>query len=243
MNVALAGIVVALPEECRSLTAQRVRRGDCFSLGDARLVCVAGMGRENALQAAHRLVEAGARGLVSWGCAAALSPTLKSGDVCLPAEIVDGHTGRWAATALWHQRARQALEDAAGAVCSERLLSAERLAVSAAHKRDLAATSGAVAVDMESAAVASVASAFEMPFIAVRAIADPADMALPRAVVSATDATGAVSRAALLSELLRHPGEIGALLRLASQFRSALRTLTRAADRMGAGMRLDADGV
>jgi hypothetical protein len=34
--------------------------------------------------------------------------------------------------------------------------------------------------------------------------------------------------------VLLHPGEAGAMLRLASQFRAALRTLTRAADRMGA---------
>lgn len=242
MNVALAGLVVALPEECRSLTTQRVRLGDCLVLGEARLVYLAGMGPENALAAARRLVAAGARGLVSWGCAAALSPTLRPGDLCLPAEIVDGRCARWAAAAAWHARARQALTDA-DEVRTGRLVSAERPVASTADKRHLAAASGAIAVDLESAAVAAVAHAFDLPFLAVRAIADPADMALPHAVLRAADSTGAIRRSALLGQLLRHPTEIAVLLQLASQFRSARRTLTRAAERLGAGMLLDAGGI
>lgn len=242
MNVSRAGLVVALPEECRSLSPRRVQRGDCFPLDDARLVCIAGMGRDNARQAAQRLVEAGARALVSWGCAAALSPLLKAGDLCLPAEIIDADTGRWVASAAWQRRVREALEHAC-AVCGEPLLSADRLAASVADKRVLAAASGAVAVDMESAAVAAVASARDLPFLAVRAIADPADMALPGAVVRTTDDTGALSRSALIGELLRHPREIAGVLRLAAQFRAALQTLTRAADRLGADLLLDAGAV
>jgi adenosylhomocysteine nucleosidase len=163
---------------------------------------------------------------------------MKAGDLCLPAEIVDTRARRWAASEPWHRRARQALQDA-GDICTDTLLSADRLAATAAEKAALAARAGAVAVDMESAAVAAVACDLDLPFLAVRAIADPADMALPRAAMRALDATGTVRRSALLGEVLLHPGELGALLRLASQFRAALRTLTRAADRMGAGLQLD----
>jgi adenosylhomocysteine nucleosidase len=204
------------------------------------MVCVAGIGLDNAGRAARRLVEAGAHGLVSWGCAAALSPRMKSGDLCLPLQIVDEQTRHWPAAEAWHQRAQRALLDT-GAVCTEPLVSAEGLAVSTADKRKLAAASGAVAVDMESAAVAAVASECDVPFIAVRAIADPADIALPGTIVRATDATGAVRRTTLLGGLLSHPGEIGAVVRLAWQFRAALRTLTRAAARMDAGMLLGAN--
>lgn len=238
MNAAVAGLIVALPEECRSLTARRVRRGDLFELGDARLVCVAGAGSENAARAARRLVEGGARGLVSWGCAAALSPALKPGDLCLPVQIIDLRARRWAAAGSWHGRAERALQDATHLEVGT-LLCADRPVATAAEKAALAARSGAVAVDMESAAVAAVASELAVPFLAARAIADPADMALPRAATRALDATGTLRRSVLLGELLLHPGEIGALLRLASQFRAALRTLACAADRMGAGMLLD----
>lgn len=242
MSAAVAGFVVALPEECRSLTARRSRSGDCFELGDRRLVCVAGMGSENATHAAHRLVEAGARGLVSWGCAAALSPTLKPGDLCLPAEIVDTHAGRWAASRSWHERARRALQGAVE-LSPGTLLTADQPAATSAEKRTLAAQFHAIAVDLESAAVAAVAQKRKVPFLAVRAIADPADMGLPRAVVRATDATGTVRRSVLFGHVLLHPGEAGALLRLASQFRAALRTLSCAADQMGAGALLDEGGA
>jgi adenosylhomocysteine nucleosidase len=233
VSAAVAGFVVALPEECRSLTARRSRSRDCFELGDRRLVCVAGMGRENATHAAHRLVEAGARGLVSWGCAAALLPTLRPGDLCLPAEILDTRARRWAASRPWHERARRALQGTVE-LFPGTLLTADQPAATSSEKFSLAAQFHAIAVDLESAAVAAVAEERKVPFLAVRAIADPADMGLPRAVIRATDATGTVRRSVLFGHVLLHPGEAGAMLRLASQFRAALRTLTRAADRMGA---------
>lgn len=242
MNAAVAGLIVALPEECRSLTSRGTRRGDCFALGDARLVCVAGVGRDNAARAAHQLMERGARGLVSWGCAAALSPALRPGDVCLPAEIVDTHARRWLVSEAWHRHARHALEGA-GEVCAATLLTTDRPVATAAHKRALATRTGAVAADMESAAVAAVAHEHDMPFLTVRAIADPAEVSLPRAAMRALDAAGTVRRITLFGEVLRHPGELGALLRLASQFRTALRALARSADRMGPGMQLDEGGA
>jgi adenosylhomocysteine nucleosidase len=242
VGAAIAGLVVALPEECRSLTARRMHRDECVELGAARLVCVAGVGGENAARAAHRLVEAGARGLVSWGCAAALAPKLKPGDLCLPAEILDRNAVRRGASRDWHQRAKDALRGA-GNLYTETLLTTDRLVATAAEKRALAAACGAIAVDMESAAVAAVACEHGLPFLAVRAIADPADMVLPRAVMRATDAQGTVRRSVLLGHALLHPGEVGALWRLASQFRAALRTLARTADRMGVGVLLDNRGT
>ncbi len=239
VSARVAGLVVALPEECRSLTARRVRRGDCFDLGNARLVCIAGVGGGNAARAAQRLVEAGAAGLVSWGCAAALSPALEPGDLCLPTAILDTRAVRWTVSPAWQERAQEALQGS-GSVYTGTLLTADRLAATAANKRDLAAQFDVIALDMESAAIAAVARRHGLPFLAVRAIADPAHLGLPPAAIGAMDAAGTVRRSVLLGHLLRHPGELSALLRVAVQFRAALRTLARTADRMGAGMLLDA---
>jgi adenosylhomocysteine nucleosidase len=152
------------------------------------------------------------------------------------------HARRWAASQTWHHRTKDALWPDSNPETGV-LLTADRLAASAADKAGLAAQWGAVAVDMESAAVAAVAHELDVPFLCVRAIADPAEMALPRALLRATDAAGAVRRVALLGELLGRPGDVGTLLRLASHFRAALRTLARAADRMGTGMLLGARGA
>jgi adenosylhomocysteine nucleosidase len=232
VSAAVAGLVVALPEECRSLTDKRVRRGECFALGEARLVCIAGIGGDNARHAARRLIDDGASGLLSWGCAAALSPSFKPGDLCLPEEILDARGERRTVSPVWHERARKALEPDFDPRTGP-LLTTDCIAATATDKHALAAQFRAVAVDMESAAVAAVARERDVPFLAVRAIADPVDMALPAAVLHATDAHGTVHPSLLLRHTLLHPGQALGLLRLASHFRAALRTLTGAARRMG----------
>lgn len=239
MSAFVAGLIVALPEECRSLTDRRVRHGDCFALTDASLVCIAGVGAGNAARAARSLIEGGARGLLSWGCAAALCPALKPGTLCLPTEILDLDGTRHAVSADWHQRTWGALR-AGFDPRTDPLLTSNHLVRTAVDKQTLAAKYRAVAVDMESAAVAAVAHLRDVPFLVVRAIADPAHLALPRSVVRATDAQGTTHRSAMLGHALRHPGELYRLLRLALHFRAALRTLTGAAQRMGGGFLLDA---
>jgi adenosylhomocysteine nucleosidase len=175
---------------------------------------------------------------MSWGCAAGLSPTLRPGDLCLPASIVDARGVHRAASAGWHQRAVSSLQ-ATFDVHTGPLLTTDRIAPTEADKRSLAEKFGAIAVDMESAAVAAVARERDVPFLAVRAIADPADMPMPPAVLRATDTQGNIRLSVLLGQVLLHPGEAGGLMRLASHFRAALRTLTRTADRMGLGLLLD----
>jgi len=237
VSAATAGLVVALPEECRSLTRRRVGRGDCLRLGPTQLVCVAGAGGENAVRAAHRLVDAGAAGLISWGCAAGLAPALRAGDLCLPIETVDVRGSHRPVSEAWHWRAETALQAAVG-LHSGPLLTADRIAATPAAKRSLAAEFSAIAADMESAGVAAVALERGVPFLVVRAIADPADMALPSAVLRAADADGNVRRLALLGHVLLHPSDCSDLLKLASHFRAALQTLTRAADALGPDLQL-----
>jgi hypothetical protein len=89
---------------------------------------------------------------------------------------------------------------------------------------------GAVAADMESSAVAEVASAERVPFIVVRAIVDTAQDAVPAAALSATGAGQDRPRLGrLLASLARTPGELPALIRLARRYRSASRTLAAVA--------------
>jgi adenosylhomocysteine nucleosidase len=96
--------------------------------------------------------------------------------------------------------------------------------VSSADKALAFSTTGALAVDMESATIAAIAARHELPFIAVRVIVDTADDALPHAVVSATR-SGRLRLWWLIASLARAPGEIAALLRIARRYRMATRSL------------------
>ncbi len=94
---------------------------------------------------------------------------------------------------------------------------------------------GALAADMESHAVAELASAAGMPFIVVRAISDGADQALPAAAIRFLGADGRIRPTALIGVIAR-PAALAALVRLGLQTRRALGTLSQAARRAGASL-------
>lgn len=222
------GVVIALPLECRSLGATRAKRLDTLQPHPNCWITVSGAGPVNAAAAAEKLVERGARRLVSWGCAGALAEHLAPGDVIIAQSIrsADGKIGNLAAA--WRQRLLLRLN---GQVpCDEGVLTeSETVVASPDAKRNLRETSGAVAVDMESAAVLRIAERHQLPFLAVRAIADTAVMALPAIVLNALDEHGEVRLPTLLLELARRPSELRPLLHLNRCFRRAIQSLERVA--------------
>ena len=205
-----AGVVAALAVEARTLTAKDVR------------VAVSGMGQAAAARAARGLLDDGATALVSWGMAGALDPNLAAGTICLPAEVIDTQGTRFATARAW----RESLVSAIGArpVTSGTLLTNPQPIDSATAKQAAYRRTGAVAVDMESAAVAEVAVAHGVPFIAVRVIVDVAADSLPPAVLAATQG-GQVALGRLLRGLLRSPADIVPLMRLARRYRTAIGAL------------------
>jgi hypothetical protein len=104
----------------------------------------------------------------------------------------------------------------------------------AAGKTALFATTGAAAVDMESAIVGRAAQRHGLPFAILRVIADPAHRPLPSAALVAMRADGEVDLAAVLGALAKDPGQLPALIRLAFDARAAFSTLVRARALLGA---------
>jgi len=101
------------------------------------------------------------------------------------------------------------------------------------EKRMLFDRTGALAVDMESAAVAQVARGAQIPFAIVRAIVDPQTTPIPAAALASIDELGRPRIASLLSALAREPRDLLALVRLSACFRAALASLKRAAEIAG----------
>jgi adenosylhomocysteine nucleosidase len=175
---------------------------------------------EGARRAARRLIAAGASAIVSFGLAGGLDPTLPAGTVVVADAVLGG--GRvWRTDATLSAR----LGGGTGHLC----LALDRIAATAAEKQRLGAETGAAAGDIESGVAAAVASAAGMPFGVLRAICDPADRDLPPAALVALNAAGAVGPARVTLSILRHPGQIGALIGLARDAALAQRAL---ADRL-----------
>ena len=200
----MLGVVVGLAAEAE------VARRLCTT------VAVGGGDPAGAMQAAERLVEDGARGLISFGLAGGLSPNLNAGSVIVPEGVIDPAGHRW--------RADAGLSTRLGAVGGW-LLAASDIIATRAAKRLAWQQSGAVAADLESGAVAEVAARHGLPFAVLRAVCDPADRDLPPAALTALDPAGRIRPGALLQSLIRFPGQLPALVALgreANQARQAL---------------------
>jgi hypothetical protein len=97
---------------------------------------------------------------------------------------------------------------------------------SARDKAALASRFAAVAVDMESAALAHVCAEHSIPFAAIRAISDMADESLPAAIGGFFHAEGRLRFGAVIGAILRDPLLIRRLRQLQRQTERACVALT-----------------
>jgi hypothetical protein len=104
------------------------------------------------------------------------------------------------------------------------------------EKQRLHEKTGAIAVDMESPAVAATARQFNLPFLAVRVIADTADRRVPAWLSGVIDEAGAVKPGAFCAGLLKRPGDLADIARLAGANRRALTSLRSVAALLGPGL-------
>jgi adenosylhomocysteine nucleosidase len=200
----MIGIVTGLTAEARiAATLGRAKAGGGTPAGAA--------------WAAKELLESGATALISFGLAGGLDPALPPGTLIIPRAVVTDAT-TWATDAT--------LTRALGGPLHT-LYAGAALVITAAEKASLRSTTGADALDLESGAVGDIAAAHGVPFAVLRAICDPADSTLPPAAIIALDARGAIAMARVAASVLRHPGQLPALLRLAAHAASARNALQR----------------
>jgi adenosylhomocysteine nucleosidase len=207
-------------------------------LGEGSLLAVSGIGHTAAKAAANALVDAGVSALMTFGMAGGLDPALTAGTIVLPSELVSADGTRFATCRTWRQRIGASINPPR-ALSEGTLLMSDQAIETPADKAAAFRGTGAAAVDMESVAVAAVAAGRKLPFVAVRVIVDTAADMLPRAVVAASRA-GRVRIGRLIAGLTLAPIEIVALVRLASRYRLAKRSL-RAVAEAGALVPLDSD--
>lgn len=241
----MLGIYAALPAEARSLfhysptgltllnRPAALKTRVLMPLGNDTQVWIGGIGPEHARVGADQLLQAGARALLSWGCAAALKPGLNAGDIIIPATIMDSaRQAKFKPDHDWRQRFLQPLLTAPGRlgnILQDTLCSSDQVVATRMDKQQLAEQTGASAVDMETAAIAEQAAAAGVPFLCVRVIADTASMQLSPQLLQTLDAFGRPDMQQLAGYLLREPAAIVQLWQLNRAFRRARRQLTRLA--------------
>jgi adenosylhomocysteine nucleosidase len=136
----------------------------------------------------------------------------------MPATVLSGDD-RFAADAALAQRF--------GGLTEHTLLAGTFVVADTAGKAELRGATGAHAVDLESGAVARVATEHGLPFAVIRAVCDPATRNLPPAALLALDSSGAIGFSAVIGSVCRNPAQIPALIALGLDAARARRSLLR----------------
>ncbi len=213
-------ILFALPEESREFCAcvqVEKRSGSGVDLrvhgllGAAPVVVAhTGVGAVRAAARARAIVrEETPAALISAGFAGGLHPSAALGRVVVDAP---GWAGQIPAACL-----------------AGRIVSAPRVVEGAAEKAALGHRTGALAVDMETAAIAAVAAEAGLPMAAVRTISDPVESDLPVPMAIWFDAERQRPRPfSLVWYLLRHPARIPPFARFVRGLAPARQALAQA---------------
>lgn len=211
------GVVCGLKSEAS--TFERAMRAAAIS-PEATRIGVSGARAAEARAIAGRFAEEGVEALWSVGVSGGIDPRLKPGDVVVATSVRALGGSEWPTS-------RQLIEalPKADAPIFGALLGSDDIIQTTEEKARLFAATGALAVDMESHAVAQVASERGLPFLAIRAIADPADRALPPAAMNAVAPDGSTRVFQTLLECVRSPAQLPALIELGGQSNAALAKL------------------
>ena len=164
------------------------------------------------------------RGVISFGIAGGLDPTLRSGDVVVATEVLSGDT-RWLAGLALNEELIASVALGSRRVVRGGLAGVEQMVVAQSRKAALRSETGAAAVDMESHIAAAYAAEAGLPFAALRVISDPASRALPALARSAIKPNGEIDLRKVLSGVARNPLTLRALVSTGIDFNRALRSL------------------
>jgi adenosylhomocysteine nucleosidase len=159
---------------------------------------------------------------------------LNNGSLFCPEQVLDENGGVYTADPQWQIRLQQRLATAHLSLHTRgSLLSVQNPLLTPADKSTAQKQHAALAVDMESAAVAQVARERGLPFVVLRAIVDEVGDTIPAALNNSVDAWGRPLALGLIAALCRHPSVLGDLPRLYSRMQRATQALRAAATATG----------
>ncbi|MCC7017649.1 MAG: purine phosphorylase [Rhodospirillales bacterium] len=203
----------------------------------APMVEIAGASGARAEAAALGLLAGGCGAILSFGVAGGLDPALAPGTAVIADAVVAPDGRRFPADAAWRDAVKSAL---AGTVplAEGAIAGSDAPLLTAEAKRNFAALTGAIAVDMESHGAAKAAALKGAPFLAIRAVADTASRAIPPWVMDAILPDGGLAPDKIARALLPKPWMVWGLIGLARDQGRALGSLRRVATRLGPGFGL-----
>jgi adenosylhomocysteine nucleosidase len=166
----------------------------------------------------------GAPLVVSAGVCGALDPRLAPGDLVIPERVIDARGASYQIGVSHH---REALSRLSAPACTDPLVTSNRVVATTEAKASLFASSGAAAVDMESAIIIERAARSAYPALVVRAVSDDSRQSLPAKLVGLVDSEGRLRVARALALTVTRPMTLPSALGLGRRTRRALRAVAR----------------
>lgn len=236
MNGAI-GLVVALNAEARALMGagpwkhadgaafRRSRLGNNTTL----IVVRSGMGLENARKASQWLIQEGVAAMGVVGVCGGLATELGPGDLILADAVIQEERGQcrhvWTGDSSLVETVCGTLRGEGLPAYSGPIISVQKPLLFSQEKESLFRQTGAIAVDMESAAAASVAQSASLPFFAFRAVCDASDRSIPDDLANCLQQNGRVRLFFLFQRLILKPALVWDILQMKRDFGAALAAL------------------
>ncbi len=222
------GVITGLAQEADCL--------DVFPADERPFVGIAAARPAKAAALAVEMIGNGCKALLSFGMAGGLSADLKAGDMVLASSVIAPDGTVFETSGPWLAGARAVMGEGGGegeGITVAAIAGSDGVVATPAAKRELAKDTDAVAVDMESHAVARAAAAGGVAFLVIRAVADPLDRAVPAWLRGKISDGGRPRYGAILAGLALRPWGLPGLIGLKGDSGRALRSLRRAAGRLG----------
>jgi adenosylhomocysteine nucleosidase len=162
--------------------------------------------------------------VISSGICGALAPDLSAGDLVLPESVLGPSGERLNVTPTRH---RQASELGGGSARGGTLVTSREVVATAAAKAALFASTGAVAVDMESSVILAHAAAAGCPTLVVRGVSDRANESVPLELIELMTPAGKLRPVRVLALTVTRPRLLPRALALRQATRRALTAVAR----------------
>ncbi len=229
IGIKRVGVITGLVAEAEILESFPAEVRPAFAAAGASAV--------RAEAAALGLLDRGCAAILSFGVAGGLDPALAAGTIVIADSVVGWDGRRHPTDPAWREAARRALQDS-GPVAVGAIFGADAPLITRDAKKECAARTGAVAVDMESHGAVRSAVGKGAPFLAIRAVADDASRTIPAWVMDAILPDGGLAPDVILRALLPKPWMVWGLLGLARDQARAVKALRRVVARLGPGLGL-----
>jgi len=161
--------------------------------------------------------------VISSGVCGALAPDLSAGDLVLPESVLGPSGERLNVTPTRHRQASELGGSARGGT----LVTSSEVVATAAAKAALFASTGAVAVDMESSVILAHAAAAGCPTLVVRGVSDRANESVPLELIELITPAGKLRPVRALALTVTRPRLLPRALALRQATRRALTAVAR----------------